>query len=370
MILLHASHFTLHAPAGSTAINYLTNLARLFFSDRLLRPLIVAYTPTTHCNLNCVYCEDFGARRNAEQPAPLALEDALRVLRVIRQATDSLLITGGEPLLYPHLEALLYHARHDLKFRNVTLLTNAVLLGEHLDILKLLTRLMISVDAVAPDMVDATVGAAPGTAGKILDNVVAATARQKADGFKLVLNCVATPQTLAGVEAVLDFCTAHGMLFSLSPQSLNNWPRYDLLVSEAYRTLIARLIERKRAGAPILGSMAYLRMVQEFEPYACYPLLVPRVMSDGGLAYPCRPIEREGMLQGGRAINLLEVAGWTEAVQRAIELYGDPPCTCGSCYQQCYIESSLMQTRPWEWAFEWLRYAPSREGQLWTYAPG
>lgn len=370
MISLHVSHFTLHALARSTFINYLTNLIRLFFNNRLLQPLVVVYTLTTQCNLNCVYCEDFGARRNAAQPAPLPLDDSRRVLRVIRQATDSLLITGGEPLLYPDLEALLRYARYDLKFRSVTLLTNAVLLGERMDILKPLTRLMISVDAVAPDAVDATIGAAPGTAGKILDNVVAAAARQKADGFRLALNCVATPQTLAGIEALLDFCGAHGAFFSLSPQSLNNWPRYELLVSEEYRALIARLMERKRAGAPILGSMAYLGMLQEFDPYSCYPLLVPRVMSDGGLAYPCRPVEREGTLQGGRAVNLLEVSRWTEAVQRAVALYGDPPCTCGSCYQQCYIESSLMQARPWEWAYEWLRYAPSRQGQLWTYAPG
>jgi len=335
-----------------------------------LQPLVVAYTPTTQCNLNCVYCEDFGARRNVDQPSPLALDDARRVLRVIRQATDSLMITGGEPLLYPDLDALLGYARRDLKFRSVTLLTNATLLAEHKNILKPITRLMVSVDAVAPDAVDATTGATPGTAGKILDNVAEAAARQKMDGFRMVLNCVATPQTLAGIEAVLDFCAAHEVFFSLSPQSLNNWPRYELLVSEEYRALIARLIERKRAGAPILGSMAYFEMLRDFDPYSCYPLLVPRVMADGGLAYPCRPIEREGTLQGGRAVNLLEVASWAEALRRAVELYGDPPCTCGSCYQQCYIESSLMQAHPWEWVVEWVRYAPSRRGQLWTYAPG
>jgi hypothetical protein len=77
------------------------------------------------------------------------------------------------------------------------------------------------------------------------------------------------------------------------------------------------MIARKQSGAPILGSMAYLRMLLDFEPYACYPLLVPRVMPDGGLAYPCRPIEREGALpgtasgaHGGRAVNLLDVPNW------------------------------------------------------------
>jgi len=53
---------------------------------------------------------------------------------------------------------------------------------------------------------------------------------------------------------VLDFCAAHGVVFSFSPQSVNNWPRYELLVSEAYRAFVARLIQAKQGGAPILAA--------------------------------------------------------------------------------------------------------------------
>jgi len=355
---------------GSTLINYFTNLARLTINDPVLRPLVIAYAVTTHCNLNCVYCEDFGARRNAEQPAPLPLEDAKRVVNVIRGATSSLLITGGEPLLYPDLTALLVYVRRDLHFRSVTLLTNAVLLHAQPEVLKPITRLMVSVDATTPEVWDQTIRAAPGTARTILDNVAATAARQDIDGFQMVLNCVVTPETLPQVEGVLDFCVGHNVLFSFSPQSVNNWPHYDLLVSDAYRAFVARMIERKRNGAPILGSLAYLTMMLDFDPYACYPLLVPRVMPDGGLAYPCRPIEREGDLHGGRDVNLLEAGDWNKAVRRAVGLYGNPPSTCGSCYQQCYVEASLMQARPWALLHEWLRFSPSRRGHIHTYAPG
>ena len=353
-----------------TWINYITNLARMAVAATPMRPLVVSYCVTTHCNLNCVYCEDFGARRNALQPTPLPLDDTKRLLAVIRQGTSHLIFTGGEPLLYPRLPALLAYARRDLRFRHLTILTNAALIRERMDVLPLIDRLMVSVDATSPALWDQTISAEPGTAQTILDNVAMVAQRQKVDGFRLVLNCVVTPETLSQVETVLDWCVAHKALFSFSPQSVNNWPRYELLVSEEYRHFVERMIARKRQGAPILGSMAYLRMLWNFDPYACYPMLAPRVMPDGGLAYPCRPIEREGDAHGGRDVNLLEIGKWNEAVQRATDVYGTPPSTCGSCYQQCYVEPSLMQARPWALLAELLRYKTARQGGIATYAPG
>ena len=353
-----------------TLTNYALNLARMAVAAQPLHPLVVSYCITAYCNLNCVYCEDFGARRNATQPSPLPLDDARRLLSVIRQATSSLIITGGEPLLYPDLPALLAYARRDLRFRHLTLLSNAALLSERQEVLPLIDRLMVSVDATTPALWDQTLRAEPGTAQTILDNVIAAAQRQKRDGFRMVLNCVVTPETLPHVASVLDLCRQHDMLFSFSPQSANNWPRYELLVSEAYRDFVVQMIACKEQGAPILGSMAYLRMMWDFEPYACYPMLAPRVMPDGGLAYPCRPIEREGDAHGGRDVNLLDIGNWNKAVQRAMDRYGAPPSTCGSCYQQCYVEPSLMQARPWALLAELLAYKASRQGGIATYAPG
>lgn len=355
---------------SNTLTHYVINLARMAVAATPMRPLVISYCVTTYCNLNCIYCEDFGAWRNAEQSAPLPLDDAKRLLAVIRQGTSHLIFTGGEPLLYPDLQALLAYARRHLRFRHLTLLTNAALLRERADVLPLLDRLMVSVDATSPALWDQTIRAAPGTAQTILDNVAMAAQRQQSDGFRLALNCVVTPETLVQVESVLDWCIAHKALFSFSPQSVNNWPRYELLVSEDYRRFIERMIAHKRRGAPILGSMAYLRMLWNFDPYACYPMLAPRVMPDGGLAYPCRPIEREGDTHGGRDVNLLEIGNWDKAVQRAMDIYGTPPSTCGSCYQQCYVEPSLMQARPWALLTELLRYKAARRGGIATYAPG
>jgi MoaA/NifB/PqqE/SkfB family radical SAM enzyme len=354
-----------------TAVNYLTNLFRLLTGERLFKPLVVSYCVTAHCNLNCRYCEDFGARRNPSlETDALSLADAERVLAIIRGATDSLILTGGEPLLYRDLEALIDHARHKLRFRSLTLLTNGLLLPKHEGLLPHINRLVVSLDTVDPDAWDQTLRAAPGTAQKIID-AVAVTARRQAEAdFRLVIHCVVTPETLPAARDVLDFCVEHNIIFSCSPQSVNNWPRYELLVSDEYLAFVAEVVDLKRSGAPILGSLPYLRLMRDFKPYSCYPLLAPRVMPDGTLAYPCRPIERGGTAHGGRAVNLLGTGNWEEAVKSATHLYGPPPLTCGSCYQQCYAEPSLMQSRPLAFLREMVAFSPSRRAGVHNYVPG
>jgi MoaA/NifB/PqqE/SkfB family radical SAM enzyme len=356
---------------GFTAANYVTNLFRLLIGERHFKPLVVSYCVTAQCNLNCQYCEDFGARRNlSHETDALSLDDAQRVLAVIRGATDSLILTGGEPLLYRDLEALLAHARHKLRFRNLTLLTNGLLLPERGDLLPHVDRLVVSLDTIDPHAWDQTLRAAPGTAQKIIDTITVTARRQAEADFRLVIHCVVTPETLPAARDVLDFCIEHNIVFSCSPQSVDNWPRYELLVSDEYRAFVVDVVDLKQSGAPILGSLPYLRLMLDFKPYSCYPLLAPRVMSDGSLAYPCHPIERSGTAHGGRAANLLDTGNWEEAVKSAIHLYGPPPLTCGSCYQQCYAEPSLMQARPLAFLREVVAFYPSRQAGIHNYVPG
>lgn len=353
----------------TSAANYLINLTKLARNDRALRPLVVTYYATTQCNLNCAYCEYFGARRNAQAEAQLNLDQARRVLSVIRSGIDRLIVTGGEPLLHPDIDALLLAAKNDLHFKHITLLTNASLLDKHEAILPAVDRLVISLDSTDADVWQQIIRAAPGTAHTILGNIQTYAARQREFNYALVVNCVLTPHTVSSAQAILDFCLQHNILVSFSPQAVNNWPHYDLLVSNDYRAFIQHLIERKQAGAPILGSLAYLRTLLDFQPYACYPLLVPRVMPNGDLVYPCRPIELGHVERGGRPCNLLNVESWDAALNIALNEYGQPPQTCTSCFQQCFAEASLLQAQPLSLLRE-LTFSASRRGSVWTHAPG
>ena len=152
---------------------------------------------------------------------------------------------------------------------------------------------------------------------------------------------------------------------SFSPQAVNNLPRYELVTSREYRAFIEKVVELKKHGAPILGSYAYFKTLFDQTPYECYPTLVPRILPDGWLAYPCRPMEKAGGEQGGRAVNLLSVETWDEAWTIAKKRYGEAPTSCVSCFQQCYAEPSLMQAHPFEYLKETIR-----GNELIAYVPG
>ena len=346
--------------------NYLCNLLKLARNDHHLHPRGAIYYVTGQCNLNCVYCEDFGTRRNNQNQPPLPLEQVLQILRIVRSSVDALMLTGGEPFTHPQIDEIILRAKKELRFRELTLISNGFLLPQHEAALATVDRLIVSLDSLDPQLWSQTIGVPPASAETILANIRQFAGYQSRFGYRMIVNAVLTPETLPGVDALLEFCVQNKLLVSFSPQSFNNWPRYELTVSSAYRALIEKLIKLKREGAPILGSEAYLRTLAAFEPYDCYPTLVPRIYPNGELSYPCRPFEKAENGQGGRAVNLLNFKNWDEAWQAAFKTYGQPPRTCHSSFQQCYAEPSLMSTNPLPWLVESLRSGVD----LSTYAPG
>lgn len=143
------------------AAAYAANLLKLARQDRHLHPAVVIYYVTGQCNLNCTYCEDFGARRNPANDKPLPLEQAKQILRVIRTGCNALWLTGGEPLTHPAIDDLLRCAKRELTFREVTLITNGMLLPQHETALTHIDRLVISLDATDPQTWSQTIGAPP-----------------------------------------------------------------------------------------------------------------------------------------------------------------------------------------------------------------
>jgi MoaA/NifB/PqqE/SkfB family radical SAM enzyme len=345
-------------------LTYLGNLLRIARGDSTLDPHIAVYYVTMQCNLNCAYCEDFGSRRNHQVTQNPSLQDAKRILKVIRSGVDRLWLTGGEPLMHPQILDLLAHARNELNFREISLITNGTLLSQSRSLLPFLDRLIISLDSTDPQALG-MVSVPDAYAETVIANAREAASLQNKYNFKLVLNAVVTPETLHGMDKLIAFCIEHNAQISFSPQAVNNLPRYELVTSPEYRAFIGKVIEMKKQGAPILGSISYFKILLDQTPYECYPTLVPRVMPDGWLAYPCRPMEKAGGEQGGRAVNLLDVQTWDEAWKIAKERYGDVPTSCVSCFQQCYAEASLMQARPLAYLSEQLR-----GNELIAYVPG
>ncbi len=353
---------------SASRLNYWKNLFKLVRTNDLLDPLIVMYYPTTKCNLDCQYCEDFGSRKNPSMTSA-PLEEAKQVLKVIREGSDNLFLTGGEPFTYPNIDELIIFAKEELRFRTLTMITNGYLLPQHESILPLLDRLLISLDSPNPDKWHKIINAPLKTAELIIENIKTFSAKQDIYSYRMILNSVLTPETLEDVESILEFCKKHGLTVSFSPQAVGNWPKYELLVSEKYKNTLEKIISLKKDGAPILGSAVYYQTLINFSPYKCFPTLAPRVMPNGGLIYPCRPIEKEEDSHGGR-INLLEIGNWKQAMNMLADEYGQPPKSCTSCFQQCYAEPSLMQSKPFSHLGELICFSPSRQGKISTYTPG
>ena len=86
------------------------------------------YGVNSTCNLRCSYCyvhePETYPKGFAEHGLPL--EQAQKVLEHLREECFSVRFQGGEPLLYPHIVELARYAREELRFRNLSIITNGL----------------------------------------------------------------------------------------------------------------------------------------------------------------------------------------------------------------------------------------------------
>jgi MoaA/NifB/PqqE/SkfB family radical SAM enzyme len=111
-------------------------------------PVLVHLIPMRRCNLACAYCNEYDA---VSQPVPLAamLE---RIDHLAGLGTSMITLSGGEPLLHPHIEAMVRRMRR--RGMLSSLITNGYLLSpERIRALNAakLDYLQISIDNLEPD---------------------------------------------------------------------------------------------------------------------------------------------------------------------------------------------------------------------------
>lgn len=97
---------------------------RLAAAGGRIIPIHAQLIPTNKCNLSCPFCSCSERDKALEMPPGLAAE---MVERLVRAGTKAVTITGGgEPLLYPHLDALT--ASLSVAGVKIGLVTNGLLL--------------------------------------------------------------------------------------------------------------------------------------------------------------------------------------------------------------------------------------------------
>src|SRR5262252_5568187 len=113
-------------------------------------PFLVHIIPIRRCNLACTYCNEFDDFSN-----PVPLEEMKKRLDILADmGTSVITISGGEPLLHPELDHIIWHIRRRRMIAGM--ITNGYLLTrERIAELNAagLEHLQISIDNTVPDEV-------------------------------------------------------------------------------------------------------------------------------------------------------------------------------------------------------------------------
>src|SRR5467141_1983815 len=139
---------------------------RQVLRTKVVAPYAVTFYVTHKCNLACSYCTQKEPDVFSDE---LPTRETIALLRRIRKETDSLVITGGEPTLRADIEELAEAARFERKYRSLLLITSGTLLDRKPRILRAVTGLVVSLDALAVDPTNPL--SKPAALPKVLENL-------------------------------------------------------------------------------------------------------------------------------------------------------------------------------------------------------
>jgi MoaA/NifB/PqqE/SkfB family radical SAM enzyme len=264
--------------------NYLINLLCFRLHLARFRPLITNFYVTKRCNLRCRYCYPPG-----EEPE-LPTSAALALLEKIRPHNPAINFTGGEPLLYKDLPLLIQKAKA-LRFYPIILSTNGFLIDNIIAHLHLVDHLILSLDSLSEEVNDELCGL-KGVTEVIKKNITLCALLAPQKQYHLSLHAVLAPETIPGIEHLVDFCEALDITLSVSPEHGRFYPHPALKKNRDYTHLINRMIAMKKAGRSVACSSGYLKTIRDFSPHRCYPFLSPRVEPDGRIYFPCQRIQK------------------------------------------------------------------------------
>ncbi|MGH9344009.1 MAG: radical SAM protein, partial [Terriglobia bacterium] len=293
---------------------YFANLYRReILRTRVVAPYAAVFYTTHKCNLECSYCTQKEPDVFSDE---LPTDKTIELLRIIRRETDSILFTGGEPLLRADIQELVEAAREQIKFRSVMLVTNGTLLHKRERLFDLLSGLIVSLDSIAPE--PSAPMSKSGVVPRVLENLQLARIRMKRPSA-ITISAVIEEWNIAEVERILDYCRDQGFVFSAQSAQRDKMPNLRLLENPRYRALAERIIERRRSGEqPINGTPKLLKTLLQFGDFQCFPTFFPRVYPNGDVFYPCEPLKKIGG-------NLFREGSFKKVFARGRKLYGEVP---------------------------------------------
>ncbi|MCB1189762.1 MAG: radical SAM protein [Leptospiraceae bacterium] len=297
-------------------------------------PILAVYYLTYHCNFRCPYCSDGNGNPyyTIGQSHP-KLKDAIQIVKNIKKYCDYLVITGGEPLLYPEVDEFL-HQTFSLGFKEIIFTTNGYNLNQRLySISQTVHTLVVSLDTLDPIKADKWFGDKKGSFDKILDNIQLAKNIQDKK-FKVHISSVVTPKNIEDLYDVYQFAKKNNFVFAACPE-LKGVKANELLYNNLeYKDFYNFLIKEKKKGNPVYGSIKYLEYMRELKTFRCHPFTMLTVSPDGRIFYPCLEI-------GYKVGNILEEENLHKLRIKGISEFGPQPNCKDQCHSACALGFSV-----------------------------
>jgi GTP 3',8-cyclase len=109
---------------------------------------------TDRCNLRCIYCMPEHGIVKKNHNEILRYEEIIKIVKAaISLGVNKVRFTGGEPLVLPDIDKLIYETSKFEGIKDISLTTNGILLEDMIEDLKLagLHRVNISLDTLDKD---------------------------------------------------------------------------------------------------------------------------------------------------------------------------------------------------------------------------
>lgn len=297
------------------------------------RPFSASFAITNKCNLRCVYCD----LPNIKAPE-LTLEQIDFLFRKLKKmGVLRLGIFGGEPMVRKDLGEILKMGKQHGFF--VSLNSNMLLYDRFVDQLDPVDYFFVSIDGTAEKH-------AINRGKQSYDKIIEATRDLVKKDKKVTAICVVTDSDKSTADYMLDLAMREKIDVHFQAESYDadcaGRSAPDDMHQEATRDFWRYLLEKKKQGAPITSSTAYLKYVSEWGNYKKTAVYDPDhkcmagkgfiSIDPSGIAHPC--IFTQGQMEG---VDLMK-DNWED------KFAGDTPCT--KCIIGPYLEYNLLFHKP------------------------
>ncbi len=230
----------------------------------------ISYEVTSSCPFKCPYCF---RNRTREMEFSLVREK----LDVLREFSDDILVTGGEPMIWPHIDEFLALLK-EYSF-TVAVSTSGYLLEKHLEALVStnLRSVNLSLDSVDPGVNDGIRGrGAHAWFTKALDLLSDRT------GFRVKVQVTVTPSSLLTLRDTLDFLLSQDrvdyvVVAAPFPSSLPLEARE--VVEDMADPRLSIYDPQSSTGSCLVGKMIHIRPDGSIHPCALCPLRLGHLSS-------------------------------------------------------------------------------------------